>query len=274
MSELKVKSFEIRKAVIKMIYEAKTGHTGSDLSCADILVALYYGGMNIDPKNPEDTNRDRYVQSKGHAVEVLWAVLADKGYIEKEELASFSAFGTWLIGHPNNKVAGIEMNTGSLGHGLSVSVGIALAAKMDKKSYHTYTLLGDGELAEGSVWEGAMAAANYQLDNLTAIIDRNSLQISGRTEDVMRVEPLADKWRAFGWDVIEADGNDPDKLLAIFKTANKSGKPRLVIAKTIKGYGVKMAENVAKWHHYVPSKEEYEMAINDLDERMEASRHE
>ncbi|WP_239257074.1 transketolase [Listeria ilorinensis] len=274
MSELKVKSFEIRKAVMKMIYEAKTGHTGSDLSCTDILVALYYGGMKINPKKPLAADRDRYVQSKGHAVEALWAVLADKGFFPKEELATFSAFGTRLIGHPNNKVPGIEMNTGSLGHGLPVSVGMALAAKMDGKTYRVFTLMGDGELAEGSVWEGAMAAANYQLDNLTAIIDRNTLQISGRTERVMSLEPLADKWRAFGWDVISVDGNDPDALQKIFKEENHSGKPRLIIAETTKGYGVKMAEDVAKWHHYVPSAEEYALVMQELDERLEASRNE
>ncbi len=253
-----------------MIFHAKTGHTGSDLSCTDILVALYYDVMNIDPRNPDDPDRDRYIQSKGHAAEVYWAVLADKGFIEKEELKTFSAFGSRLIGHPNNKVDGVEMNTGSLGHGLSIATGIALAAKMDNKSYHTFTLLGDGELAEGSVWEGAMAAAHYQLDNLTAIIDRNGLQITGASEDVMKVEPLANKWRAFGWEVIEVDGNDIHALSEELHKQPVDGKPTCIIAHTVKGKGISMAENAAGWHHRVPNQEEYDQAIAELDMQLEA----
>ena len=176
---LKKKALEIRKRTFQLIYDAKTGHTGSDLGCTDILVALYYQVMKINPQDPNMDDRDQYIQSKGHAAEVLWTVLADRGFISEKELQTFSQFKSRLIGHPNNKVAGVEMNTGSLGHGLPVSVGIALAAKLDQKDYQTYTLMGDGELAEGSVWEGAMAAAHYQLDNLTAIIDRNGLQITG-----------------------------------------------------------------------------------------------
>ncbi|WP_157065160.1 transketolase [Amphibacillus sediminis] len=270
MVNLKKKALEIRKDVIEMIFHAKTGHTGSDLSCTDILVALYYDVMNIDPRNPDDPDRDRYIQSKGHAAEVYWAVLADKGFIEKEELKTFSAFGSRLIGHPNNKVDGVEMNTGSLGHGLSIATGIALAAKMDNKSYHTFTLLGDGELAEGSVWEGAMAAAHYQLDNLTAIIDRNGLQITGASEDVMKVEPLANKWRAFGWEVIEVDGNDIHALSEELHKQPVDGKPTCIIAHTVKGKGISMAENAAGWHHRVPNQEEYDQAIAELDMQLEA----
>lgn len=268
-TELKKKAAEIRKDVIEMVCEAKTGHTGSDLSCADILVALYYKILNIDPQNPDWEDRDRYIQSKGHAVEALWAILADKGFFPKEELKTFSQYKSRLMGHPNNKVEGIEMNTGSLGHGLAVSVGTALAAKMDDKAYQTYTLMGDGELAEGSVWEAAMAAAHYKLDNLTAIIDRNGLQITGPSESVMGVEPLADKWRAFGWQVLEVDGNDIDALIKALEFPHETQKPKMIIAHTVKGKGVSVAENVASWHHHVPSAEEKATALEELNAQME-----
>jgi transketolase len=226
--------------------------------------------MNINPQNPSWENRDRYVQSKGHAVESYWAILADKGFIAKEELKTFSQFNTRLIGHPNNKVPGVEMNTGALGHGLPIAVGMALAGKMDEKSYRVYTLMGDGEQAEGSVWEGAMAAAQYKLDNLVAIIDRNKLQITGSTEDVMSIEPLGDKWRSFGWEVVEVDGNDIEQLVEVLTNTPKSnGKPTMVIAHTVKGKGISFAENVAKWHHHVPSKEEYELAMRELSKQLE-----
>ncbi|MDR2977319.1 MAG: transketolase [Streptococcaceae bacterium] len=265
IKDLQKTAVEIRKEVLKMIKTSGTGHTGSDLSCADILVALYYAVMDVDAKKPEMDGRDQYVQSKGHAVEALWAVLADKGFIDRTELATFSQFGSRLIGHPNNKVPGVEMNTGSLGHGLPVSVGIALAAKLDGKDYHTYTLMGDGEMAEGSVWEGAMAAANFKLDNLTAIIDRNRLQISGASESVMRVEDLRAKWEAFGWEVHEVDGNDIAQLVEILKRPNVSEMPKMVIALTTKGKGVSFMENQAAWHHKVPSDEEYLQALKELE---------
>ena len=267
--QLKKKAIEIRREVLKMIDRSRTGHTSSDLSCTDILVALYYGVMNVNPKDSKMDNRDQYVQSKGHAVEALWAVLADKGFFPKEELKTYSQFGTRLIGHPNNKVEGIEMNTGSLGHGLPVSVGIALAGKMDKDNYHTYTLLGDGELAEGSVWEGAMAAANFKLDNLTAIIDRNKLQITGSSESVMAVENLKAKWEAFGWEVHEIPGNDIERLVETLTAPNKVGRPKMVIALTTKGKGVSFMENQAVWHHKVPAPDEYEQAMKELDEQLE-----
>lgn len=267
--ELQKKAIEIRKDILQTIFDAKTGHTGSDLSCTDILVALYYEVMTIDATNPEMDGRDQYVQSKGHAAEVLWTVLADKGFLEKEELKTFSQFKSRLIGHPNNKVAGVEMNTGSLGHGLPISVGIALAGKIDKKAYHTYTLLGDGELAEGSVWEGAMAASHYKLDNLTAIIDRNGLQITGKSEDVMSVEPLTDKWKAFGWEVVVVDGNDMTELVRVLTEPNQEGKPKMIIAKTTKGKGISFAENQAGWHHKVPTVEELETAFSELDKQLE-----
>ena len=267
---LKRKATEIRMELLKMIYEAGTGHTGGSLSNTDILTVLYYHIMNIDPKNPKWEERDRYVQSKGHAVESYWAILADKGFIPKEELKTFSQFNTRLIGHPNNKVPGVEMNTGSLGHGLPIAVGMALAAKMDGKSYRVYTLMGDGEQAEGSVWEGAMASSNYKLDNLVAIIDRNRLQITGSTEDVMSLEPFADKWRAFGWEVVEVDGNDVEQLVNVLEGAPKvAGKPTLIVANTVKGKGISFAENVAKWHHHVPSQEEYQLAMEELSKQLE-----
>ncbi|WP_057914923.1 transketolase [Peribacillus muralis] len=270
IQSLKVKATEIRMDLLKLIYEAGTGHTGGSLSNTDILTALYYKVMNIDPQNPTWEDRDRYVQSKGHAVESYWAILADKGFFPKEELKTFSQFNTRLIGHPNNKVPGVEMNTGALGHGLPISVGMALAAKMDGKSYKVYTLMGDGEQAEGSVWEGAMAAAQFKLDNLVAIIDRNKLQITGSTEDVMSIEPLGDKWRSFGWEVIDVDGNDIEQLVKVLtNTPHSNGKPTMVIAHTVKGKGVSFAENVTKWHHHVPSKEEYELAMTELSKQLE-----
>lgn len=271
---LKQKALEIRKRTFQLIYDAKTGHTGSDLSCTDILVALYYQVLNIDSQNPNKHGRDQYVQSKGHAAEVLWTILADKGFISQEELKTFSQFNSRLIGHPNNKVPGIEMNTGSLGHGLPVSVGIALAGKLEQADYHTYTLMGDGELAEGSVWEGAMAAAHYKLNNLTAIIDRNGLQITGPSEDVMAVEDLAAKWCAFGWDVHEVNGNDMDALVEVLSAENHTDKPRMIIAKTTKGKGVSFAENKANWHHKVPTVAELEQAFAELDQQLEVFDHE
>jgi transketolase len=267
---LKRKAAEIRTELLTMIYEARTGHTGGSLSSTDILTVLYYKVMNVDPSNPKWENRDRYVQSKGHSVEALWAILADKGFFPKEELKTFSQFGSRLIGHPNNKVPGIEMNTGALGHGLPISVGMALAAKMDGKSYQVFTLMGDGEQAEGSVWEGAMAAAQYKLDNLVAIIDRNRLQITGSTEDVMGLEPLGAKWRSFGWEVVEVDGNDIEQLVEVFSnTPRVVGKPTLIVANTIKGKGISIAENQVGWHHRVPTKEEFELAIDELSKQME-----
>lgn len=267
---LERKAVEVRRSVLEIIKHGNSGHTGSDMSCADILTSLYFHILNVDPENPEDPDRDRYIQSKGHAAEVLWAVLAEKGFFPKEELETFYGFGSRLIGHPNNKVEGIEMNTGSLGHGLPISVGTALAAKMDEKSYHTYTLLGDGELAEGSVWEGAMAAAHYKLDNLTAIIDRNGLQITGKSEDVMGVEPLGEKFEAFGWQVLDVeDGNSIEQLLEAFDTPHESGKPKMILAHTTKGKGISFAENQAGWHHKVPSEEEYAQAMKEFDQQLE-----
>lgn len=265
VTELRRKAQDIRQAVVELIYHAKAGHIGGSLSSTDILTVLYYEIMNVDPQNPHAPNRDRFILSKGHSVEAFWCVLADKGFFPKDELKTFSQFGTRLIGHPNNQVPGVEMNTGSLGHGLSLSVGMSLAGKMDNASYRVFTLMGDGEQAEGSVWEAAMAGAHYQLDNLVAIIDRNHLQISGTTEDVMSLEPLADKWRAFGWEVVEVDGNNIRELYQVLSQVPLvKNKPTLIIANTIKGKGVSFIENQASWHHRVPTPEEYELALQEL----------
>lgn len=273
MKSLKAKTYELRKQVVDMIIAGKGGHIGGDMSVIDILTVLYFKQMNITPENQNDEERDRFVLSKGHSVEALYAVLAAKGFFPIEEvIAKFSKFGSPYIGHPNNKLPGIEMNSGSLGHGLPVCVGMALAGKMDKKNYRVYTVMGDGELAEGSVWEGAMAASHYKLDNLCAVVDRNRLQISGNTEDVMGHDDLHKRFDSFGWHVIDvADGNDIGQLEAAFTEAKTvNGKPSVVIANTIKGSGSSMMEGKANWHHKVPTAEEYETIINDFKQRKEA----
>lgn len=272
MENLKAVSFELRKDVVNMIYKAKTGHMGGDFSVMDILVTLYYKHMNITPVTTNDPNRDRFILSKGHSVEALYSVLAGRGFFPKSDLETYSQFQSKYIGHPNNKVNGIEMNSGSLGHGLSVSVGMALAGKMDQSTYRVYTVMGDGELAEGSVWEGAMAAGHYKLDNLTAVVDRNRLQISGTTEEVMTQDNQEERWSSFGWNVLHAKGNDIDSLDEAFQIAKETkGKPTVIIADTTKGYGVSFMENKAAWHHKIPTSEEYEQAIAQLEQRRMAA---
>jgi len=263
---LNAKSAAIRSEVLKLIYHAKTGHTGGALSSTDIMVNLYYHTMNISPSLTEDPNRDRFILSKGHSVEPFWCILADRGFFPKEELGTFSSFGSKLIGHPNNKMNGVEMNTGSLGHGLSVGCGMALAAKKQKKDYRVFVLMGDGEQAEGSNWEAAMFGAHYGLDNLVAIIDRNGLQISGRTEEVMGLNPLNEKWKAFGWEVVEINGHDHEALSKeLDKRAVVKGKPKLIIAHTVKGKGVSFIENQVAWHHKVPSDTQLEIGLKELE---------
>ena len=273
MENLKALSYELRKNVVDMIVEGKGGHIGGDMSVMDILVELYFEQMNISPENMDDPDRDRFIMSKGHSVEALYAVLAKKGFFPIEQvIAEFSKFGSKFIGHPNNKLPGIEMNSGSLGHGLPVSVGMALAGKMKNKDYRVYTVMGDGELAEGSVWEGAMAAHQYKLDNLCAVVDRNRLQISGNTEDVMGHDDLAERFASFGWHVVSVDGNDYKELKDAFDEAKETkGQPTVVIANTIKGCGSPIMENKANWHHKVPTAEEYEQIMKDLEERKEAA---
>lgn len=277
MSNLKALAYELREHTIDIIVEGKTGHIGGDMSVMEILTELYFEQMNISPENMDDPDRDKFVMSKGHSMEAYYAVLAEKGFFPMEEVVEqFSKFGSKYIGHPNNKLPGIEMNSGSLGHGLPVCVGMALAAKMNKQSCRTYTVMGDGELAEGSVWEGAMAASHYKLDNLCAVVDRNRLQISGNTEDVMAHDDLHERFRAFGWHVIDvADGNDISQLKAAFEEAKETkGKPTVLIANTVKGKGSPVMENKAAWHHKVPNQEELAQIRKDLKERKEALLHE
>lgn len=276
MENLKALSYKLRKDVIDMIIEGKGGHIGGDMSVIDILVQLYFKEMNIGPDRMDDPNRDRFVMSKGHSVEALYAVLAEKGFFPIETvIKEFSKFGSKFIGHPNNKLPGIEMNSGSLGHGLPVCVGMALAGKMNKQDYRVYTVMGDGELAEGSVWEAAMAAHQYKLDNLCAIIDRNRLQISGCTEDVMAHDSQEERWSSFGWHVISINGNDFDELEAAFAEARTvKDAPTVIIANTVKGCGSPVMENKANWHHKVPNAEEYAQIMKDLDARKEVALHE
>ncbi len=264
--ELKTKSAEYRKTILRIIKQARAGHTGGDLSSIDIINVLYNHTLRVSPQSFNDPNRDRYVQSKGHCVEALYTVLADLGFFPVEELDTLCKYKSHFIGHPTRSVPGIEQNTGALGHGLAVAVGMAIAAKLDQRSYRVFTLLGDGELDEGSNWEASMAASHYQLDNLVVIIDRNGLQITGSTEMVNPLEPLADKFRAFGFAVREVDGNDTLALVGLFdQVPFEPGKPNLVLAHTVKGKGVSFIENSHKWHHRVPSDEEYDSALHELD---------
>jgi len=263
--ELELKSVRYRRAILKYIRHANAGHTGGSLSCVDILNVLYNRILRISPDTVSDPNRDRYVQSKGHSVEALYVVLADRGFFPESELETLCRYKSRLIGHPTRKVPGIEMNTGALGHGLSISVGMALAGKMDKASYRVFTLLGDGELAEGSNWEAAMAAAHYGLDNLIAIVDHNRLQITGPTCEVMCTDPLPDKFSAFGWTVRTVNGHSIPELTAVLSHPPIPGKPTCVIANTVKGKGVSFMENDPKWHHGVPSDAEFERALAELD---------
>ncbi len=276
MNGLKVLSYDLRKDVVDMIMSGKCGHIGGDMSIMDILVTLYFKVMNINPNIMDDPNRDRFVLSKGHCVESLYAVLAKKGFFPIQQVISeFSKFGSKFIGHPNNKLPGIEMNSGSLGHGLPVSVGMALAGKKDNASYRVYTIMGDGELAEGSVWEGVMAASHYKLDNLCAVVDRNRLQISGSTEDVMHHDDLDARFAAFGWHVVQVDGHDYDALSDAFEdAASTKGAPTVIIANTVKGYGATIMENKAGWHHHVPDQDEYVQIVTELAARKEAAYHE
>ena len=271
---LEALSFECRQNVLDMIMEGRAGHIGGDFSVMDILITLYFKQMNISPDNLDDPDRDLFVMSKGHSVEAYYAVLAAKGFLDIEDvIKNFSKFGSPYIGHPNNKLPGIEMNSGSLGHGLPVCVGMALANKMDGKTGRVYTVMGDGELAEGSVWEGAMAAGHYKLDNLCAVVDRNRLQISGNTEDVMADDDLDARFRAFGWNSIHAQGNNIESLNEAFEEAKTcKGKPTVIIADTIKGYGGgEIMENKADWHHKVTTQAMYETISAELLKRRDAA---
>ncbi|WP_130837689.1 transketolase [Lachnoclostridium sp. Marseille-P6806] len=273
MENLKRRAYDLRRDTLDIIMAGGGGHIGGDMSVMDTLIELYFNQMNISPENREDPDRDYFILSKGHAVEAYYAVLCARGFLDLEDVrARFSRFGSPYIGHPNNKLPGMEMNSGSLGHGLPVAVGLALGNRMSGRDSRTYVVMGDGELAEGSVWEGFMSGHMYGLDTLCAVIDRNRLQISGSTEDVMAQEKLADRVRSFGWHVVNVeDGNDLDALHAAFAEARETkGCPTCLIANTVKGKGSPVMENKAEWHHHVPTVEEYEHIVRDLDAGKEA----
>ena len=267
---LKSKSIQYRIKMLKYIKKAGAGHTGGSLSCVDIINVLYNKVLNVSPENFNDPQRDRYVQSKGHSVEALYVVLSDMGFFPETDLETLCKFKSPYVGHPTRKIKGIEQNTGALGHGLAFSVGVALSGKKDGLDFNTYTLLGDGELAEGSNWESMMVAAHYRLDRLTAIVDRNQLQISGRTEDVCALESLYDKFSAFGWAVREVDGHDLTALEELLCSIPfEKDKPSMVIANTVKGKGVNFMEHDAKWHHGVPDDRQYVLAISELESQLQ-----
>ena len=306
--ELQLIAEKNRKRLVEVVFKAKAGHIGGDLSCLNVMTALYFHVMNIDrlplnidhsssidhsplnidhssdaPANvqcsmfnvqsPETNvqwqNRDRFVLSKGHCVESLYVTLEAKGFLQPEILDTLGQFGSILSGHPTIEVPGIEVNSGALGHGLSIGLGMALAAKMDGKDYHTYVLMGDGEQGEGSIYEAAMAANRYHLDNLVAIIDRNHLQISGNTEDVMPLDSIYDRWTAFGWDVKEMNGDSMESIVNTFDSIDYHlGKPHLLVSQSTKGFGVSFMEGVAKWHHGVLNAEQCEAAVKEIEERI------
>jgi len=261
--QLAHKATALRRRMLQLIVDAGAGHTGGGLSCLDILNVLYNRILNVTPETTDSPTRDRYVQSKGHCVEALYAVMSDRGYFPDADLNTVCHYKSYYVGHPTRKIKGMEMNTGALGHGLPICIGMALAARQDAAAFRVFTLLGDGELAEGSNWEAAMAAAHYKLDNLVAILDHNTLQITGHTKDVMSNEPLDEKWRAFGWEVRSINGHDYAALTTALTTPHP-GKPLIVIANTVKGKGVSFMENVGKWHHGVPNEAELTQALAEL----------
>ena len=265
---LQLKSIEYRKTILEIIYNSGAGHTAGSLSCIDILNVLYNNILEINPSNFNSVDRNHYIQSKGHSVEALYTVLCDKGFYTRKELNTLNNFKSHFIGHPTRKIRGIEHNTGALGHGLSVAVGMAIGLKLDKKPYNVFTLLGDGELSEGSIWEGLMSANKYKLDNLIIIIDRNRLQITGKTEDVNPIEPLKEKFLSFGLAVQEVNGNSVKELEKIFKKIPfEENKTNLIIANTTKGSGISFIENEVVWHHKVPTETEFYDALKELEKQ-------
>lgn len=264
--DLKKSAKKMRINIIKMVSQAKSGHPGGSLSACEILAALYLKEMNIDPENPNWEDRDRFVLSKGHAAPVLYAALAERGYFPEKELISLRKIDSILQGHPDmKKTPGVDMTTGSLGQGLSAANGMALAGKLDKKDYRVYSLIGDGESQEGIIWEAAMLASHYKLDNMTVFLDYNKLQIDGWNEEVMDIEPIGDKFKSFGWHIVNIDGHSFDEIFkAIEEAKNTKGKPTMIIAKTIKGKGVSFMEDEAGWHGKAPSQEETKIALEEL----------
>jgi transketolase len=269
LAELKKKAVDIRKDILKMLTIAGSGHTGGSLSIVEILVSLYFYKMKLDPKNPAWQERDIFILSKGHACPALYAVLAERGYFPKEDLWGLRKFGSKLQGHPQMGLAGVEISSGSLGQGLSIANGAALAARLDNSPRRIYCLMGDGETNEGQVWEAVMTSSHYKLDNVCAIIDFNKLQIDGFCCDVKDMKPYVHKWKDFGWEAIEADGHNITEMMdALDKAEKTKGKPSVIIAHTVKGKGVSFIENKVEWHGIAPKKEEYELAIKELDEQL------
>ena len=271
-AELKKTANEVRKGIIKSTHAAKSGHPGGSLSAADVFTYLYFVELNVDPKNPKDENRDRFVLSKGHVAPGYYSTLAERGFFPKEDLLTLRHVGSYLQGHPDmKKIPGVDMSSGSLGQGISAAVGMALAAKLQNKDYRTYTLLGDGEIQEGQVWEASMLAGHRKLDNLVVIVDNNNLQIDGKITDVNSPYPIDKKFEAFNFHVINIDGNDFDQIEAAFKEARKTkGMPTAIIAKTIKGKGVSFMEDQAGWHGKAPNDEQYAQAMEELEKAGES----
>lgn len=257
---------DIRCSVLTMVKEAGVGHIGGSLSVTDILVSLYFKVLKVDPEYPRWPDRDRLVVSKGHCAAALYSTLAERGFFPKEELKTFGMINSNLQVHPDKtKVPGIEASTGALGQGLSIGLGMALAARLDKRDYHTFVILGDGEIQEGQIWEAAMFAAHYKLDNLTAILDLNNVQLTGNVSEIMGIAPVADKWRAFGWKVLEIDGHDFKQITeSLYKAKEVKGQPAIIIANTVKGKGVSFMQNTCKWHGNIPAQDEYKAAIAEI----------
>ena len=267
MDNLQLKKYanEVRKGIVTSTHSAKAGHPGGSLSAADVFTFLYFEEMNIDPKNPEKEDRDRFVLSKGHTAPGLYSALANRGYFPVEDLKTLRKLGSYLQGHPNMHIPGVDMASGSLGQGISAAAGMALGAKLNNKDFRVYTLLGDGEIQEGQVWEAAMFAGFRKLDNLVVIVDNNGLQIDGPVDEVCSPYPIADKFKAFNFNVVEIDGHDFDQIRSAFNNAKETkGMPTCIILKTIKGKGVSFMENKADWHGKAPNDEEYAIAMADL----------
>ena len=266
---LAAEATKARLLAVKMVHDAASGHPGGSLSCLDVLTTLYFDVMKVDPKNPQDPDRDRFVMSKGHCSPALYPVLALRGFFPVDELKMFRSIDGHMSGHVEMHIPGVDMSTGSLGQGISTAVGMALGGKLNKKDYRVYAILGDGELAEGQVWEAMLSAAKYKLDNLCACVDVNGLQIDGNTADVMPTEPLDKKFEAFGWHVIKIDGHDYDQIeKAYAEAAATKGQPTMILAKTIKGKGVSFMENDAGWHGKAPNDAEYEQAMSELNAQL------
>ena len=270
--ELQKIANEVRKDIVTAVHAAKAGHPGGSLSAADVFTYLYFEEMNIDPKDPKKADRDRFVLSKGHTAPGYYSALAERGFFPKEDLKTLRHLGSYLQGHPDMKhIPGVDMSSGSLGQGISAAVGMALSAKLSNESYRVYTLLGDGEIQEGQVWEAAMFAGHRKLDNLVVIVDNNGLQIDGKIEDVMSPYPIVDKFAAFGWHVITADAHDFDSLEKAFNEAETvCGQPCVIVMKSIKGKGVSFMENNVSWHGSAPNKEQYEQAVAEINEQLKS----